>query len=675
MGSDEESVFEQRRRRDSEVRGRALAAVRTEKAKGAKDDRLTAGHSERGRRARSASERRLGKAKRPEDLSVSPKRVEAWRAKRLERTKRELSEEEARDELWVRERAWRLGILLRTGAYNSNRFKELPETVPVTMKRWQEPKGDEKKKARDEEFEIPKSTLKQWLKDLEPHEQQRLYSIGRRKLEFRFDENNYPKWQEKDGDTPEVKTRKKLKMEGRQRFDKEQKELADALEIVAIPMLKGAFAALGHKNVDVYLSGLPDDLAGGIDTIVEFNDEAGNLKRYADDSPMVLVIDVTYARMKDKISAEMKKRRMSEDARSVLLGKSDKIDPTLSTARATKLFRSAVETFGTMSTQTFDKHGPLPLEKYREHVPRLIIGLDYDNAFSAIINWVAKNDDEFEAFFRGTGLARRIATSVRRQLEGLYALAAADNQNPNTPYLAELLYEVGGPDPLQYLEIDRSLDNLDNLLMTRERYEKGRAHSKSPKELTWWKKAWRLRQRFVEAVRTQVAYDKIHGSRQRGDRALTESPSNSQEALAAKEKAYERWSGPRDSLQKGLRFIEDERKRKESVKRKKKHEPRMGDPLRRQVIGGGGATKAVASEEFDSGKERYASTAEKEVRFTPVTALSTQPDLQRDDVEVSPRRSGSQGQAEVEGIKARLRNLEILRELRRRITEAEKGKK
>jgi len=479
-----ESGFEERPMRDREVRARALTAVRTEKEKGSKHDRLTTGHSERGRRARSSNDRRL------EKLANGP----------------------------VSERAWRLGVLLRSGAYDSNRFKMLPDMVTVGMKRWQEPDRDGAMAPKKEMLEIAKNTLGQWLKELEPHERQRLYVIGRRKLEFRFDEDDYPQWKIKEGDTPDRQAWKKAKMEGERRFQKEQKELADALEIVAIPMLKSAFAALGHKNVDVYLSGLPDDLAGGIDTIVEFKDSGGNQIYFSDGSPMVLVIDVTYARMRDKIPAEMKKGRISEDAQEILKGDSDKMDPELSSARATKLFRTLVETLGgTMSTQTFDKNGPLKTP--REHVPRLIIGLDWDNAFSMIINWV-EHGEEFASFFRSTGLARRIATSVRKQLAGLHAFAANDGNNPNIPHLAELLKEIGA-EPLRQLAYDDSLNNLDNLLTTDPGYggkKRWKMDERELKRLAKRKRAWRLRQRFYDAALAQVAHDRARGGRMRGDR-------------------------------------------------------------------------------------------------------------------------------------------------------------
>lgn len=474
--------------RDREVRTRALAAVRSEKEKEAKNDRLSAGHSERGRRARSSEKRRGEKSQ--EGLSVS-------------------------------ERAWRLGILLRSRAYDSNRFKTLPNTISVQMKRWQESDEDGKITPHKEMFEIAKSTLEEWLKNLEPHEQQRLYVIGRKKIEFPFDEDEYPQWKIRPGDNPEEQARKKAKMEGEQRFQKEQKELADALEVVAIPMLKSAFAALGEENVDVYLSGLPDDLAGGIDTIVEFKNRS-----FSDGSPMVLVIDVTYARMRDKLPKEMKKGRVGEDAEEILKGDGEKIDPALSNARAMKLFRTLVETLGSMSTQTFDKHGPL--KQPREHMPRLIIGLDYDNAFSTIINWVEKGDD-FEAFFRGTGLARRIATSVRKQLVGLHAFTSADKDNPNTSYLSELLREVG-TEPLRQLAYDRSLNNLDDLLTIDPGYsgkQRRNMDERELKQLARRKKAWRLRQRFYDAARAQVAYDRARGGRMRGDRVQAISSSSS----------------------------------------------------------------------------------------------------------------------------------------------------
>lgn len=460
--------------RDGEVREHALESVRKEKVAG---NRIFKSHGERIRRMRSAPERRKMKSEVEPSLS---------------------------------ERVRRINILLRVGAYDRNRFAKLPDIVPVRMKK-KEGEG-----VTEDMLEVPKSDLTDWLQSLAAHERQRLYVIGRKKFDFKFREEEFPECIVKDSDSEAVRAYKNTEMERKRIFQEEQKELADALEVVAVPMLKGVFNALG-KNVDVYLSGIPDDIAGGVDVIVEFKDEAGRQKTFADGSPLILVVDVTYARMRDKISKDLDRGRICDDAFDILKGGSERIDPALSNARAMKLFRSAVETLGgTMSTQTFGMDGPL--EKPREHVARLIVGLDWDNAFSAISNWVAHGED-FENFFRDTWLARRIATSVRKQLSGLKALLSQSGENENTPYISELIAEVG-TEPLTRLATDHSLSNIDNLLTTDRGFSARKKRDMGEEELKYVarrKKAWRLRQQFLDAVLAQVAYNKIHGAHIRGD--------------------------------------------------------------------------------------------------------------------------------------------------------------
>ena len=122
-------------------------------------------------------------------------------------------------------------------------------------------------------------------------------------------------------------------------------------------------------------------------------------------------------------------------------------------------------------------------------------------------------------------MARRIATSVRKQLEGLHALVSADQDNPNTRHLSELLKEIGTK-PLQHLAYDEALNNLDNLLTTDQGYSSKKRWKMDEEEraqLARRKTAWRLRQRFVEAARAQVTYDRACGGRHRGDRAHVKS--------------------------------------------------------------------------------------------------------------------------------------------------------
>lgn len=452
--------------RDEVVRNRALAALEIEKKK--EQDRIFKSHGERVRRMR----------------TVDPEH------------KRQKHELEKGEKVSAEERVRRINILLRARVYDTKRAQELfespEETVRVRMTR-------ESKK--DEEIEYKKEELKNWFESLLPHEKQRLYVIGRKKIDFKIKRESYPQWIVRDSDTPEVKARKDAAFEQEKVFQADQKKLADALEVVAVPMLRSTFELL-NKNVDVYLASSNDDIAGGLDIVIEFKKENGEPELFHDGKPMKFVIDVTYARMWDKAKIDLERGRLSDEAYAVLKGQNKTMPRVLSNARAMKLFRTVVETLGSsMSTQTFGKDAPLP--EPQKHVPRLIIGLDWNNAFSQIANWVEKGD-EFDGWFKNTGLARTIARSMRNQLRGLHALTVEHGGNENTPYLQDLLKKMSGRIPGRPIgTADESLENIEDLLTF------------DAKSLKMWQKS-----RLYKAALAQIKSDaKRGGGHIRGDMA------------------------------------------------------------------------------------------------------------------------------------------------------------
>lgn len=401
--------------------------------------------------------------------SKSPRRGE----KRNE--KNELHSQEARDDL--SERVHRINILLRAGVYDSKRLEKLPEIVSVEMLRQSAAGVNE-----SHSIEVPKKDIEEWLAALTPYERQRLYVLGRKKIDFKLDRND-----------EEFKDKTDDEFEREKVFQKEQKQLADALEIVAIPMLRGVFKSLG-KNVEVYLTSANDDIAGGLDVAIELKKRDGSPHRFHENGmPMRFVVDMTYARMKNKLEKDRNRGRVCDEAFNILKGPNKMVPTALSNARAMKLFRTLVEILGgNMSTLTFDKKGPLA--KRQEHIPRLILGLDWESAFSEIANWVEEGD-AFEEKFKESDLARRITQSIENQLKGLHAIATRDPNNPNTEYLAQILRTMDfSIDKQRGIADDKSLENIDRLLASD-------AEALGPS----------LRKRLYEAALAQVAHDKARG--------------------------------------------------------------------------------------------------------------------------------------------------------------------
>ena len=180
-------------------------------------------------------------------------------------------------------------------------------------------------------------------------------------------------------------------------------------------------------------------------------------------------------------------------------GDDEEIPEPLSNARAMKLFRTVVETLGgNMSTQTFDKQGPLT--EQQSHVPRLIVGLDWENAFSTIANWVTQGE-RFEENLKSSLLVRTITNSIKTQLVGLRELASRSPNNPNIAYLDAIItqfdmHAVGKGNTMP----DDSLDNIDTLLSI----------------LSGPTKVWQ-RKRLYDAALAQIEYDKKFGGHLRGD--------------------------------------------------------------------------------------------------------------------------------------------------------------
>ena len=215
---------------------------------------------------------------------------------------------------------------------------------------------------------------------------------------------------------------------------------------------------------------------------------------------MRFVIDVTYARMWNKIKIDLDRGRISEEAYKILKGRNLVVPEELSNARAMKLFRTVVETLGgTMSTLTFDKKGPL--KKPQEHIPRLILGLDWESAFTEIANWVEEGE-EFEKKFKDSPLAARIEQSLENQLRGLHALTVRSGNNQNTPYLEQLMNTMNFKfdKPRLGAASDRSLENIDRLLTL---------------DNESWKAGYR--NRLYRAALAQVEHDAKRGGHIRGD--------------------------------------------------------------------------------------------------------------------------------------------------------------
>lgn len=441
-------------------RKRALTALDTEKDK--VHDRLLKAHAERSRRMRSSAERIAEKQK-----DITPE-----------------------------ERIRRVQLLLRAGAYDRNRLGKMPEIVkvPYVTKDKQLETGK-----HVQEIEVSKKEIQGWLDALQPHELQRLYVIGRKKIDFKFRPSDYPEYEIKPEDGPRTRALKEGKLAEEKRFQSEQKHLADALEAVAIPMIHGVFKSMG-RDVNVYLTSPNDDIAGGLDVAIEFKKSDGSVEAFADGSPMRFVVDMTYARMRDKLEKDVARGRVCDEAYAILKGDAQKVPLALSNARAMKLFRTVVEALGgEMSTLTFGENGPL--EVPQKHVPRLILGLDWDSAFSSISNWVEKGDD-FEEFFKDTGLARRMYHSIQSQLVGLHALISKDPTNLNARYISDILREMNLKTEQSSLQMahDQSLANIDRLLTVDD----------APL------KSWQ-RDRLYKAALAQVRHDTEKGRSARGD--------------------------------------------------------------------------------------------------------------------------------------------------------------
>lgn len=466
-----------------EERERALTNLEFEKKK--RRDRLSKERGQRIQRMRSPNDRRGEKRASPEAPHNS-----------------------AEAKVDLAERTRRINILLRAGVYDRTDLSTLSDPVNVT-RRILSP--DETNSAVDSDVFVPKDDIVEWFNSLTPYEKKRLYVLGRKKIDFKFNKDEFlteyfkrhPEYQILDTDDDEQKKLKQERIDtavaDAKKFQKEQKELADALEIVAVPMLEAVFKSLG-KNVDVYLTSANDDIAGGLDIAIDFKKRDGSPHRfYGNGMPMRIVIDVTYARMKSKLQKDLDRGRVSQDAFDILKGKNRNVPAPLSNARAMKLFRSMVETMGgNMSTMTFGKRGPLLIPQ--EHVPRLILGLDWESAFSEIANWVEEGDS-FGENFKDTPMARRITQSIESQLKGLHALASRSTDNPNTEYLAQILRTMDfSVDAAKGIADDKSLQNIDNLL--------------SADDTTLDAS---LRKRLYDAALAQVEHDKKRGSRVRGD--------------------------------------------------------------------------------------------------------------------------------------------------------------
>ena len=394
------------------------------------------------------------------------------------------------------ERVRRINILLRAGVYDRKVLATLSEVVTVTRR----DRHPETGVITDTDIQVPKKEIEEWYGSLTEYEKQRLYTLGRKKIDFKMDKND-----------PEYRDMSDTEFDQEVKFQKEQKKLADALEIVALPMLRGVFKMLG-KNVDVYLTSANDDIAGGLDVCVELKKRDGSPHKFhANGQPMRFVIDMTYARMREKLQKDLDRGRVSREAFNILKGPNRTVPPPLSNARAMKLFRSMVETLGeNMSTLTFDKRGPLA--QPQEHVPRLIIGLDWMSAFSEIANWV-EDGESFEENFKDTPLARRITQSIENQLKGLHAIASRDPENPNTEYLAQILRTMNfSVDKGRGIAGDKSLENIDRLLTADE----GLDGEDAPNE--------ELRERLYRAALAQVEHDKARGPRRRGDMGEVRTP-------------------------------------------------------------------------------------------------------------------------------------------------------
>lgn len=399
------------------------------------------------------------------------------------------------------ERVRRIHMLLRSGVYDTNRIPRLPEMVSIPMTRTVIDARTGKSGVERYTETVPRSTLLQWFQALLPHEQQRLYVLGRERYDFVFRESDYPHLAPDPKDTPRERAEKQAALEKERLFQTEQKWLADGLEVVAIPLFKEIFTALGCAT-DVYLMSKNDDIAGGLDIGIDFKDTDGNPLRFPDGNPMRMTIDVTYARMKDKVSFDARRERICAQAVHILSGnKKNEVPNALGNARAMKMFRTVVDVIGgTMSTQTFDAHGPLIEPQH--HIPRLVIGIDWENAFNAITEW-ALDPHSFSDTFARNPLAQRIAQSIGTQLTGLNLIALRSSEhNPNSPYLRAILQTIQQT-PRTRGTIDESLRNIDDLVAPHTL----RLHA--------WKK-----ERMVAAAIAQVEYNKKGGGHRRGDGVL-----------------------------------------------------------------------------------------------------------------------------------------------------------
>lgn len=430
---------------------------------------------------------------------------------------RKKSKETQAEGVPMSERTRRIRILLRSKAYDVNQVERMPDVIEVPTS-WPRSGKSATENETIDTIPVRKEEILAWLQALAPHERQRLYTMGRRKLDFVFRESDYPHLVPSPLDTAQERAVKKEGMERMRLFQEQQKRLADALEVVAVPMIRASLDALG-KNTYVYLASSNDDIAGGVDIVVDMLDDAGNPKYFKDGTPMRFVVDVTYARMRSKIEIDVRRGRISRKAYAILGGNIaalDKppertpfgslvteVDPVLSNARTMKLFRSMVETLGgTMSILTSDSHGSL--QEPQRHIPRLILGLDWGNAFAAISNWIEKGD-EFEPWFTDTQYAQVMGYAIQRQMQGLRSLVARSWGNPNAPYLQSLSAELGLPDTekgegLKNARYDRSLKSLSSL---------------ADRQFGDWNE--NEADRLYRAAQAQVAHEAHGGVHKRGD--------------------------------------------------------------------------------------------------------------------------------------------------------------
>lgn len=374
----------------------------------------------------------------------------------------------------------------------------------------------------------------------------RFYIAKRRRKEFVRKQEDDPRFRILPEDSDTVRAQKTADFKAEQIFQAEQKELADAFEIIALPMLRAVLQkrlAPQGLQARVYLTGVNDDYAGGLDVAVDILNADGSPKLGPDGKPMRLALDATYAMYRQALQSNVdEKKRFVKDIVPILKEDDEEVPEPLRNAVAMKLMRTLAEAkVQGMSTLSVNADGVFNA-RGQDHVPRLIMGLTWKNTFSEMATWaniltrhvnaipadaadpaqayenaLVTAEEEYENTFANSLLANRLSHMFDEQLRGLDAFLGDENGDTsvsgdphnNRPHIHALIDVLGAP-PDGAMQQDQSLQTVAGLL----------GQPMGEDGLKGWQKGKMKREwqgRFWDAARVQATYWAEHGVPQRKD--------------------------------------------------------------------------------------------------------------------------------------------------------------